>query len=162
MTGKWLQSQRNFRQCVSAISSQSHDTTARRSPSLEPFLKVAHYQQLKPTHSQVLELHRGTIALPGEPLVVTHCAEHHINLKPGSNSVYINAYNLPHSQRQLVEELINDMLDQGSFRNQTLHGTLLYFLVPKKNGMLSPVIDFRRVNEVTVGDHYPLPYPGTC
>ncbi len=30
-------------------------------------------------------------------------------------------------------------------------------MVPKKDGTLRPVIDFRRVNEVTVGDHYPLP-----
>ncbi len=58
-------------------------------------------------------MHRGAIALPGEPLGVTHCAEHHIELKPGSNPVYINAYKLLHSQRQLMEELIKDMLDQG-------------------------------------------------
>ncbi len=29
--------------------------------------------------------------------------------------------------------------------------------MPKKGGTLRPVIDFRRVNEVTVDDHYPLP-----
>ncbi len=62
---------------VSAISSQSHDAAAQRSPSLEPFIKVARYQHLKPTLLQVLEMHRGAIALPGEPLGVTHCAEHH-------------------------------------------------------------------------------------
>ncbi len=107
---------------VSAISSQSHDATAQRSPSLEPFIKVAHYQQLKPTLLKVLEMHRG-----GEPLGVTHCAEHQIKLKPGSNPVYINAYRSPHSQRQLVEELI-----KGSFKDQTLHGTLLYFWCPRR------------------------------
>ncbi len=31
------------------------------------------------------------------------------------------------------------------------------FLVPKKDGSYRPVIDFRRVNDVTVGDHFPLP-----
>ncbi len=34
---------------------------------------------------------------------------------------------------------------------------LSLFLVPKKDGTLRPVINFRRVNEVTVDDHYPLP-----
>ncbi len=29
--------------------------------------------------------------------------------------------------------------------------------MPKKDGTLRPVIDFRRVNEATVEDHYPLP-----
>ncbi len=98
---------------VSAISSQSHDTAAQRSPSLEPFIKVAHYKHLKPTLLQVLEMQRGAIALPGEPLGVTHCAEHNMKLKPGSNPAYINAFKLPNSQRQLVEELIKDMLEQG-------------------------------------------------
>ncbi len=58
---------------VSAISSQSHNATAQRSPSLEPFIKVAHYNELKSTPLQVLEMHRGAIALPGEPLGVTLC-----------------------------------------------------------------------------------------
>ncbi len=31
------------------------------------------------------------------------------------------------------------------------------FLVPKKDGSFRPVIDFRKVNEVTEGDRYPLP-----
>ncbi len=31
------------------------------------------------------------------------------------------------------------------------------FLVPKKDGSYRPVIDFRRVNEVTVGEQFPLP-----
>ncbi len=30
-------------------------------------------------------------------------------------------------------------------------------LVPKKDGTLRPVIDFRRVNDVAVDDHCPLP-----
>ncbi len=79
---------------------------AQRSPSLEPFIKVAHYNHLKPTLLQVLGMHKGAIALTGEPLGVARCAEHHIKLKTGSNPVYINTYRLPHSQRQLVEELI--------------------------------------------------------
>ncbi len=31
------------------------------------------------------------------------------------------------------------------------------FLVPKKDGSYRPVIDFRKVNALTVPDHYPLP-----
>ncbi len=68
---------------------------------------------MKPILLQVLESHREAIALSGEPLGVTHCAEHHIKLKPGTNPVYINAYKLPHSQREIVQEMIKDMLKQG-------------------------------------------------
>ncbi len=52
---------------ISAISNQSHDATAQRTPSLEPFIKVAHYNELKSTPLQVLEMHRRAIALPEEP-----------------------------------------------------------------------------------------------
>ncbi len=142
---------------VSTISSQIHDAAAQRSPSLEPFIKVAHYKHLKPTLLQVIEMHRGAIGLPGEPLGVTHCTEHHIKLKPGSNPVYINACKLPHSQRQLVEELIKDMLDQRAIQESNSPWNSPLFLVLKKDGTLRPVIDFRRANEVTVDDHYPLP-----
>ncbi len=72
---------------------------------------------------------------------------------------------LLHSQRKLVEELIKDIQESNSPWSSPL------FLVPKKDGNLRPVIDFwrvnevtvddvidfRRVNEVTVDDHYPLP-----
>ncbi len=99
-------------------------------------------------------MHRGAIALP-EHLGVTHCAEHHIKLKPGSRPVYIDAYKIPHSQRG--EELIKDMLDQEVTQESNSPWNSPIFLVPKKDSTLRPVIDFRRVNEVTVDDHYSLP-----
>ncbi len=34
------------------------------------------------------------------------------------------------------------------------------FLVPEKEGRFRPVIDFRKVNEVTEDDRYPLPVLG--
>ncbi len=112
---------------------------------------------MKPTLLQVLEMQREAITLPGESLGVTHCAEHHIKLKPGSNPVYIDASKLPHSQTQLVKELIKYMLDQGVIQESNSPWNSPLFLVPKKDGTLRPVIDFRRVNEVTVDDHYRLP-----
>ncbi len=112
---------------------------------------------MKPTLLQVLEMHRGAIALPGEPLGVTHCAEHYIKLKPGSNPVYINAHKLPHSEKELLEELIKDMLDHGVIQESNFPWNSPLFLVPKKDSTLRSVIDFRRVNEATVDDHYLLP-----
>ncbi len=91
--------------------------------------------------------------LSGEPSGVKHCAEHHIKLKPGSNPVYINANKLPHSQRQLVEELIKDMLDKGVIQESNSPWNSPLFLVLKKDGTLRPATDFRRGNEVIVDDH---------
>ncbi len=105
---------------------------AQRSPSLEPFIKMAHYNEIKSTPLQVLERHRGAIVLPGEPLGVIHCDEHHVKLKLGSNPVCINVYKLPNSQRQLVEELIKDMLDQGVIRESNSLWNSPYFWCPRR------------------------------
>ncbi len=91
---------------------------------------------MKPTLLQVLEMQIEDIALIGKPLGVTHCAEHQIRLKPGSNPVYINAYKLPHGQRQLVEELIKGMLDQGVIQESNSPWNPPLFLVPIKDGTL--------------------------
>ncbi len=85
---------------------------------------------MRPTILHVLENHREAIALPGEALGVTHCAEHHIKLKLSTNPVYINAYKLPHSQRELVGDMIKDMLEQGVIQESSSLWNSPIFLVP--------------------------------
>ncbi len=112
---------------------------------------------MKPTLLQVLKSHREAIALPGDPLGGTPCAEHHTKLEPGTNPVYINAYKLPHCQRNIVKEMIKDMLEEWVIQESYSPWNSPILLVPKKDGTFCPVIDIRRVNEVTVDDIYPLP-----
>ncbi len=52
------------------------------------------------------------------------------------------------------------MLDQGVIQHSRSPWNSPFFLVPKKDGSLRPVIDFRKVNEVTEDDRYPLPVLG--
>ncbi len=82
---------------VSAVGSQKKDSPNKQS-SLDSYIKITHFTKMKPTLLQVLESHREAIVLPGDSLSGTHCAEHHIKLKPGKNTVYINAYKLPHRE----------------------------------------------------------------
>ncbi len=78
-------------------------------------------------------------------------------LKSGTKPVYIPAYKLPHSQRQVVDEQIDDMLQQGVIQPSKSPWNSPLFLVPKKDGQFRPVIDLRKVNEVTEDDRFPLP-----
>ena len=71
--------------------------------------------------------------------------------------MYVAAYRLPHSQKAAVDKIVQDMLDQGVIKNSRSPWNSPLFLVPKKDKSFRPVIDFRRVNDVTVDDHYPLP-----
>ncbi len=49
------------------------------------------------------------------------------------------------------------MLEQGVIQHSTSPWNSPLFLVPKKNGQFRPVIDFRKINEVTEDDRYHLP-----
>ena len=53
--------------------------------------------------------------------------------------------------------MTQDMMNQGVIQESCSPWNSPIFLVPKKDKSFRPVIDFRRVNDVTVDDHYPLP-----
>ncbi len=56
-----------------------------------------------------------------------------------------------------MDEQIQDMLKQGVIQHSKSPWNSPLFLVPKKDGQFRPVIDFRRVNEVTKDERYPFP-----
>ncbi len=64
---------------------------------------------------------------------------------------------ISYSQRQVVDEQIDDMLQQGVIQPSKSPWNSPLFLFPKKDGQFRPVIDFRKVNEVTEDDRFPLP-----
>ncbi len=90
-------------------------------------------------------------------LGATSLTEHNIKIKPGTRPIYIPAYRLLHSQRQVVSEQIEEMLEQGVIQHSTSPWNSPLFLVPKKDGQFRPVIDFRKVSEVIEDDRYFLP-----
>ena len=142
--------------CVASVCS-AIDIEPGQGPPLSSLVNVVDYPELRHSLMELLEEYRNVIALPGEPLGATQYTEHHIRLKPDTKPVYIPAYRLPHSQREVVDQQVQDMLTQGIIENSHSPWNSPLFLVPKKDGGFRPVIDFRKVNEVTEDDHYPLP-----
>ncbi len=82
-------------------------------PILVSHVTVTDYPELRDRLLHTLNKYRDTIALPGEALGATSLTEHHIKLKPGTRPVYIPAYRLPHNQRQVINDQIEELLDQG-------------------------------------------------
>ncbi len=55
--------------------------------------------------------------------------------------MYINAYKLPHSQRDIVKGMIKDMFEQGVIQELNSPWNSPLFLVPKKGGTFRQVTD---------------------
>ncbi len=98
---------------VSGVDAVTSSTGEGTQASLSARVKVVDYPPLRSRLLETLHKFRDNIVLPGEPLGTTSLAEHKITLKPGTAPVYIPAYRLPHSQRELVDNQIMEMKEQG-------------------------------------------------
>ncbi len=81
---------------------------------------------------------------------------YHTALQPGIQPSYVPSYQLPHRQRQVVQQ-INKLLQEGVIQKSHSPWNSQLFLVQKKDSSYCPVIDFHKVNALTVPDHYPIP-----
>ena len=100
---------------------------------------------------------RNAVAVKGDELGRTSLIEHRIELTPGTRPKYIPAYRMPHSRKEIVEELVNDMVRQGVVSPSASPFNSPLILVPKKDGSFRPCVDFRALNSITLPDRYPLP-----
>ena len=144
---------------IRAVDSKSVSScsSAELITQLETHVRVVDFPAEKQRLLDTLAAHRQAIALPGEPLGVTDRVQHHIELQPNTRPIHVASYRLPHSQRKVAQKLVDGMLDEGIIQESYSPWNSPLFLVPKKDGSYRAVIDFRKVNSVTVPDHYPLP-----
>ncbi len=124
---------------------------------LTPHVNVLDYPDAKPALLKLLAQYRQAITLPGEPFGVTTKVTHHIALQPNTQPTYVPSYRLPHSQKQVVQQKVDELSKEEVIQESHSLWNSPFFLVSKKDGSYRPVIDFRKVNALTVPDHYPLP-----
>ncbi len=144
---------------VAGVHAQTSDVTdlADVMAQLMPHVNVLNYPEAKPTLLKLLPQYRQAIALPGEYLGVTTQVRHHISLQPNTQPTYVPSYRLPYSQKQVVQQKVDELLQEGVIQESHSTWNSPLFLVPKKDGSYRPVIDFRKVNALTIPDHYRLP-----
>src|SRR5207245_5185190 len=68
----------------------------------------------------------------------------------------------PFCQLQLIDDQVNEMLNHGIIEPSQSPWTSNVVIVKKKDGTSRFCIDYRRVNEYTRKDAYPLPRIETC
>lgn len=67
------------------------------------------------------------------------------------------AYRMPLTKWKLVEQAVDDMLADGVIRPSSSPWASPITRVPKKDGTTRFCVDYKKVNDVTEKDRYPLP-----
>lgn len=97
-----------------------------------------------------------------EPLSQTNTISHTIPIPQTQQPIKIRPYRLPEAQRNEINKQVQSMLDQDVIEPSTSPWNSPLLLVAKKPDSSGEkkfriVVDFRKLNEVTLGDAYPLP-----
>lgn len=97
----------------------------------------------------------------GETLTFTNEVKHRISTTDDI-PIHTRSYRYPFIHKEEVRRQISDMLDQGIIRPSYSPWSSPVWIVPKKKDASGKqkwrlVIDYRKLNEKTVSDRYPLP-----
>ncbi|TWW62587.1 Retrovirus-related Pol polyprotein from transposon 17.6 [Takifugu flavidus] len=80
-----------------------------------------------------------------------------IDLLPGAPYPTGRLYNLSIPEKEVMRNYITESLASGIIRPSSSPLAAGFFFVAKKDGGLRPCIDFRKLNNITVKNKYPLP-----
>ncbi|GJQ70538.1 hypothetical protein Trydic_g221, partial [Trypoxylus dichotomus] len=99
--------------------------------------------------------------LPNDTLTCTSTVEHEINLSDPT-PIFTRSYRFPQVHKKEVDRQIEKMLKQNIIQPSASPWSSPLWVVPKKLDASGEkkwriVIDYRKLNNVTIGDAYPLP-----
>lgn len=83
--------------------------------------------------------------------------EHGIELKEGVAPIQQRPYRVSHALKNEVENIIRDLLDQGLIHTSSSPFSSPVLLVKKKYSTWRMCVDYRKLNEITVKDKFPIP-----
>lgn len=86
--------------------------------------------------------------------------DHTIELTPDFKSVKAKLYPVPKSQQEELDKFLEDNLRNGQIRESKSPMSSPFFFIKKADGSLRPVQDYRKLNEMTIKNRYPLPLIG--
>ncbi|KAL4132497.1 hypothetical protein QTP88_009636 [Uroleucon formosanum] len=100
--------------------------------------------------------------LEGDTLSCTETIQHEIKTSGTSQPVFQRPYRLPYSQKKEIDKQIEQLEQDGIISPSDSPWNAPLLVVPKKTDASGiqkyrVVIDFRKLNEITVGDAFPMP-----
>ena len=83
--------------------------------------------------------------------------DHAVELKPGSEPVSHKIYPLSQPEQEELDKFLEENLRTGRIRPSKSPMAAPVFFVKKKDGSLRLVQDYRKLNDMTIKNRYPLP-----
>ncbi|XP_022026308.1 uncharacterized protein LOC110927012 [Helianthus annuus] len=83
--------------------------------------------------------------------------DHKIVLKDDKVNLNLKLYRYPGAQKDIIEQMTQELLDSGVIRHSSSSFDAPVVLVKKKDGSWRMCVDYRRLNEATVKDVFPIP-----
>ena len=86
--------------------------------------------------------------------------DHAIELTPGFKPVDCKTYPLSKDEQAALYDFLAENIKTGRIRPSTSPMASPFFFVKKKDGRLRPTQDYRKLNDATIKNRYPLPLIG--
>ena len=123
-------------------------------------LQSSKLNHLEPEQKEIIEKliaqYQEVFSIDTELLPCTDLSEHIITLKSGK-IINLRSHRLPGKHREFSLEETNKLLKKGIIRESQSPYNSPRWIVPKKGNKLRMVVDYRKINEDTDQDAYPLP-----
>ena len=103
-----------------------------------------------------IQSYHDVFALDPDEIGLSTAIEHRIDT-PGARPVKLPCRRLPFAYLKEVDEQLDWMLEKGIIRESVSPWSAPMVIARKKSGAVRICVDFRRLNELTVKDSFPLP-----
>ena len=138
------------------------DKDRERAHKIQTLLRWDHLNPEEANHvTKLVEEHSDLFQLPGENLEGTGIISHKIPTTD-NQPVHMKQYRFPPIHKEEINRQVSELLDKDIIQPSNSPYSSPLWIVPKKpdpqgNRRWRMVIDYRMLNEKTIGDAYPLP-----